>query len=133
MNHILSIIEGIYVIYILRYFKTTQSFAIYERGLISGLFTGKMKHYITHNIHNTSKPTHHICAFGRDAALPLGVLFFVRAYYIHKKLSWNWTRNHIVFLLFFIGCFLNINAVVYMIPILFIELYIYQTREKGFK
>ena len=129
MIDILSIIEGIYVIYILRYFKTTQSFAMYERGLISGQLTGKMKQYLTHNIHNTDKPMHHICAFGRDASLLLGIFFFLRAYYIHKKISWNWTRNNIALLLVFMGCFLNINAVVYMLPIVLAELYIYQTRE----
>ena len=69
MIDFLSIIEGVYVIYILRYFKTTQSFAIYERGMILGLFTGEIKKYLTHNIHNTDKPMHHICAFGRDASL----------------------------------------------------------------
>lgn len=128
MIDILSIIEGVYVIYILRYFKTTKSFAMYERGMISGLFTGEIKKYLTHNINNTDKPMHHICAFGRDASLLLGIFFFLRAYYIHNHISWNWTRNNIVLFLFFIGCFLNINAVVYMLPILFIELYIYRTR-----
>lgn len=131
MIDILSIIEGVYVIYILRYFKTTQSFAMYERGMISGLFTGEMKQYLTHNIHTSDKPTHHICGFGRDASLLIGIFFFLRAYYIHKHLEWNWTRNNIALLLFFIGCFLNINAVVYMLPILLAELYIYQTREKS--
>ena len=128
MIDILSIVEGFYVIYILRYFKTTQSFAMYERGLISGLFSGEIKNYLTHNIYNTDKPKHHICAFGRDASLLLGLFFFVRAYYITKKLSWNWTRNNIVLFIFFIGCFLNFNAVVYMLPILLAELYIYRSR-----
>jgi len=130
MIDILSIVEGLYVIYMLRYFKTTQSFAMYERGMISGLFTGEIKNYLKHNIHSTDKPTHHICGFGRDASLLVGIFFFLRAYYIHHHLSWNWTRNNIALLLFFIGCFLNVNAVVYMLPILFIELYIYYTREK---
>jgi len=128
MIDFLSIIEGLYVIYILRYFKTKQSVALYERGMISGLLSGGIKNYLTHNIHNTNKPTHHICGFGRDASLLLGIFFFLRAYYIHKKLAWNWTRNNIVLLLFFIGCFLNINAVIYMLPILLAEIYIYRTR-----
>jgi len=128
MIDILSILEGLYVIYILRYFKTTLSFAMYERGMISGLFTGEIKNYLTHNIHNTYKPRHHICPFGRDASIVLGIFFFLRAYYIQNQLSWNWTRNNIVLLLFFIGCFLNINAVVYMLPIILAEIYIYLKR-----
>ena len=130
MIDILSIVEGLYVIYMLRYFKTTQSFAMYERGMISGLFTGEIKNYLKKNINCTDKPTHHICGFGRDTSLLVGIFFFLRAYYIHQHLSWNWTRNNLALLIFFIGCFLNVNAVVYMLPILFIELYIYYTREK---
>ena len=123
----LSIVEGLYVIYMFRYFKTTQSFAIYEKGIISGILTGEIKNYLGHNIYNTDRPKHHICAFGRDVSLIVGLFFFVRAYYIHKNLSWNWTRNNIAVSIFFIGCFLNYNAVVYMLPIFIIEFYIYRT------
>lgn len=120
------ILEAIYVIYILRYYKTTHSFIIPENDNIQNLFSGN---YIKHNTYNTDTPEHHICKFGRDVSLIIGLYLFVRVYYIYNNKKWNWTLNKLMVFIIFICSFMNMNAVVYLIPFFIFELYIINSKK----
>lgn len=116
MNVVLiSIIEAIYVLYILRFYKTTRSLSIYDIPLY-----GTFKH--TNN--NTIIPTHHICPFGQKSAILLFMYLIIRAIRLYYKKKWNWKLNLYLNILIFIMSLINFNALVYLLPYYLIELVI---------
>ena len=111
---LLSSILGIYIIYILNYFKTTINFA---HPLT--YFNNK---YLYHPIMNTDEPTSMICKLGNDGAWLIS-LFLVLRFYLLKKETIK-TYSILVYLIVFSLSFLNFNAVLYLIPYFLIEFYI---------
>ena len=110
-----SIIEAIYVLYILRFYKTTRSLSIYDIPLY-----GTFKH--TNN--NTITPTHHICPFGQDSAILLFMYLIIRAIRLYYKKKWNWKLNVYLNILIFIISLINFNALVYLLPYYLTEIII---------
>ena len=122
MNFLLiSIIESIYVIYILNYFKTSYSLA---HPLT--YFENKI---LYHPIGTSSKPICNICKLGNYGAF-LIAFFILTRYVILQKTKNNNTRKSLkLFSIFFVSgvlllSFLNMNAVVYLIPYFITEYYL---------
>jgi hypothetical protein len=125
MNLILiTFIEIIYVIYMLRYFKTKYSLSLYEVGIRNMFTNHSLKNYVSHNINNTSIPDHHICPFGRDASLIIGLYLLLRIYYLKNNNNWNWIINKTIVILILLISLVNINAVIYLLPFYITELII---------
>ena len=110
---ILSILQAIYLVYILNFFKTKYSLA----HPLSNFNSSYFKHPI--GIHN--EPISNICEFGHQASWFLALFVLIRAIFINKI-----NKSISVFILIFTCAFsmLNLNAVIYLIPHFIIELYL---------
>ena len=113
----ISIFESLYIIYFLNYFKTTIAL---DYGLIiNNLFNGKID-FINHPIIKSEIPISYVCPLGNWAGWFFGIFFILRNYFpILQKI------NIYLIILLFIGSFMNINVLCYLIPIFIIEIYLY--------
>jgi hypothetical protein len=109
---VISIIVAIYILYMFNYFKTTTSFA---HPLT--YFNNK---YLYHPIINTEEKTNMICKFGQDASW-LIALFLILRFFVIKNIK---QCSLLVYIAIAIGSFLNLNAVIYLIPYILIEMYL---------
>jgi|TARA_B110000285_G_C14934739_1_gene519022 hypothetical protein len=110
-NLIIAITEVVYVIYIMNFFKTKYSLA--------HPFTYFENKMLYHPIGSSSKPICNICKLGNVGA------YFIAAYILFRfviMLEYPIMQEYIkmmsifVLLVVFILSFLNLNAVVYLIP-----------------
>ena len=118
MNNLLqiSILEAIYIIYMLRYFKTKYSFAHPLTYFNSDMFY--------HPIGISDVKESKICKFGHITSWYLAILLILRCILYNNKLI-----NKEIFLsinrLIFFGVLsvslLNLNAFIYLIPFFIIE------------
>ena len=108
---IISIIESIYIIYMFRYFKTTYSFNLIPLKFLDN------NEYLKHQKYYSQEAVSHICPFGHDMAFVIAGFLILRNF-IPCLLEYN---NWVIGLIF-LGCFLNLNCVVYILPVLLIEL-----------
>jgi hypothetical protein len=111
MKVILSIFLAIYIVYMLNYFKTTYSFA---HPLT--YFDNK---YLYHPIVNSEHKKNMICKMGNDGAWIIA-LFLVLRFTLKKNNIKNCSK--VVYLLILILSFLNLNAILYLIPYFILEL-----------
>lgn len=114
---IISIVEALYVIYILNYFKTRYSLSFpikYDNN------------YFTHPIGIHEYPKSNICKFGHDMSWLLAIYLIIKGYLFttNKKKSRIIIINKLVLFTVFLFSLLNLNAVVYLLPIFIIE-YLY--------
>lgn len=118
----ISFLEAIYIVYMFNFFKTRYSFE-FERPLlfIYELLKkiGIKTKYINHSMNSTIIPISHICPFGHFISWIIGAYLILRCFI--PKLN---KYNKLVLFLILVGSFLNINALVYLIPFFFIELLI---------
>jgi hypothetical protein len=110
---LISFLLAIYIIFMLNFFKTTISFA--------HPLTYFENKYLYHPIVNTDKPQNMICKIGNYGSWLLGLFLVLRFLFI-KKLPIK-TISKVVYLIVFIMSLLNLNAVIYLIPYFFIEMY----------
>ena len=108
----ISIIESIYIIYFLNYFKTTTNFAHPNTFFNNFLFH--------HHIGKTKKPRNMICPFGHI----MSWLFSV--YLIFRYFNFNKNLNNKLLIISGLLSLINFNVLVYLIPIFFIEIIITQ-------
>ena len=110
---ILSIIQGLYIIFILNFFKTKYSLA----HPLSSFSNDYLKHPIGVN----NEPISNICDFGHQSSYFLAFFVIFRSFILNK-----YTKNISIIVLIITATFslLNFNAVVYLIPHFFIELYL---------
>jgi hypothetical protein len=114
MNSLINITlcESIYLFYMFFLYKTKYSFnyAIFDRQVQS------MGDFFIHN--NGNK----ICMFGKCMAILAIILAWIRVYYINK----NFYKYTIIFDLICItlAFLMNMNSFIYIIPLIFTELYI---------
>ena len=131
---LLSVSEGLYIIYMFCFFKTTYSFELgrWDWGKMSSTLKSSTKSsnvfssfigLIHHPTTESNIPESQICIFGKYASIAIFIFFILRHYVDCIK-----GYNIYIILLIFICCFSNYNAVVYMIPIILIELYLYFTK-----
>ena len=66
----------------------------------------------------TAKAQSQICLFGKYGAILIFIFLILRNYFYFLK-----KQNRLVFAIIFIFCFMNYNAMFYMLPIFLIELY----------
>jgi hypothetical protein len=116
----ITLIESVYLIYMFFLFKTTYSFdlAIFDKE------TQKMGSYF---VHDTGYNENKICTFGKYMAIIAIILAWLRVYY------WNTNKqtiitNTIIFdgLCIILALLMNMNAVVYILPLIISEFYLIQ-------
>ena len=112
----ISLIEIIYVIFFLNYFKTKYSIA---HPL--SYFDNK---YLYHPIGKSDIPVSNVCKFGQDASWLIGLVILIRTIVVSNKLlGINLIRNFSSFTLITIIIFslLNFNVLLYLVPFFITE------------
>lgn len=107
---IISVIEAVYVIYMFRYFKTTYSFNYLPLQFLDNSL------YLKHQKNTTNTPESHICLFGHDMAFVIAAFLILRNF-----IPCLMEYNTCILSLILIGCFLNLNAIAYILPVILIE------------
>jgi hypothetical protein len=119
--YFLSFASAVYVVYMLRYFKTRYSLA---HPLV------KFKtEFLRHPIGVSSEPVSNICPFGHLGALLIAFALITRLIFVVNKLapiSQIKMYSRMAVFLIFIFSLMNMNAVVYLIPFFASEYYIHK-------
>jgi hypothetical protein len=112
---IISILEALYVIYMLNYFKTRYSLSFPIK------YNNK---YFLHPIGKHSTPKSNICLFGHDMSWLVALYLIIKGYLF--SINWNIKKliivNKLVVFTIFIFSLLNLNAIVYLLPIFITEI-----------
>ena len=120
---ILYILEAIYIVYMLRFFKTRYSLA--------HPFTYFENKFLFHPIGKSDKPVSNICPFGHMASWYLALFILIRMVILrcgNVKLNHIITLSKIVLFLTILFSFMNFNAVAYLLPIFILEFYLIYNR-----
>ena len=122
MFFIITLVEIIYVYYMLNIFKTKYTINHPYENII----TNSMGKYFSHTI-NVSRYGNKICQFGHDASELLVIYLLLR--YLCNKYSivssdTLYTFNKIVCIIVAICSLMNMNALVYLAPYFLIELFV---------
>ena len=110
---ILTLLQCIYVIYMLNYFKSKYSFA-------HPLFNFSSS-YFKHPIGINNIPISNICNFGHEASFYLAIFLILRFVFLKKYCK---KISIIVLIITFLLSLLNFNAFIYLIPHFIIEIYL---------
>lgn len=110
---LISIFQAIYVVYILNYFKTKYSLA---HPLLN--FN---TNYLKHPIGKSEVPISNICDFGHHCSWLIALFVLSRPFIFCKNIK-NISILALIIVLTF--SLLNFNAVVYLLPYFFIEIYL---------
>ena len=108
---IISIIEIIYLIYFFNFFRTKYSFNHPLEFIITSKLSNYFKHPISSDIYENK-----ICSFGNFGSILISIYFLIRIilYLYYKKLFNRLLKyNKYLFLIIFVICFMNLNAVIY--------------------
>jgi hypothetical protein len=110
---VLSIIQGLYIVYILNFFKTKYSLA-HPLSTFSN-------DYLKHPIGINNEPISNICEFGHQVSWFLGLFVILRSIFKNK-----FTKHISLIVLIITATFsmLNLNAVIYLFPHFIIEIYL---------
>ena len=118
---VLTLVDCIYLIYMLNFFKTKYNFAHPLTYFKNKIFY--------HPIGKVKKPINMICPFGNCCSYLL-VLFFLTRYLICKynllDISFVKKISFIVLIITIVLSFMNFNAVIYLIPHVILESFIIQ-------
>jgi hypothetical protein len=117
---ILTLVEAIYVVYMMNFFKTRFSLA--------HPFTYFENKVLYHPIGKSDKPICNICPLGNWGSVAIALYVIIR-WIIWSKSNKNIKDNLRLFSIFtlvlvFLLCLLNFNAVVYLIPYFITEIYL---------
>ena len=113
---LISIIEAIYVVYVMNYFMTRYS--------IAHPFIYFNSNYMFHPIGVSDKPRSNICPFGHDISWGIAAALILRGILLRYKLvnvAIVRKLTKISIILLFIGSLMNFNCVAYLLPIFIIE------------
>ena len=110
---ILSLLQSIYIIYMLNYFKCVYSFAHPLLDFSSS--------YFKHPIGINNSPVSNICNFGHHVSFYLAIFVILRIIFINKYTK---KISIIVLIITFLLSLLNFNAFIYLIPHFIIEIYL---------
>ena len=115
----ISTIEAIYIIFMLNYFKTKIAL---DHGFVLDLLKkiGISSNSLNHQIYKLEEPVNMVCPFGHFISWFIALFFILRNYIpCLKKI------NRFVIILLFIGSWMNINVLIYLLPIFIIEIYLH--------
>ena len=118
-----SILEGLYIIYMFIFFKTCYSLEIgrWEGAPITGFFSNILKlnveKLLDHPTQKCLEPVSQICLFGKYAAVLIFVFLVMRHFCQGLK-----KINMYVFLVIFLFSFMNYNALLYLVPVFILEI-----------
>ena len=122
INTLIYLIQAIYVVYMLNWFKTTWNFAHPLSKFNS--------EYLTHPVHKLINPINPVCKLGNNLSWLLGGYLIARGIYLDitrgSKSSYDniFKSLHLsILILTFVLSLLNFNVTVYLFPIILIELY----------
>jgi hypothetical protein len=115
---ILSLIQSIYVIYVLNYFKTKYNFAHPLSNFSSD--------YFRHPIGKSKNPSSKVCKFGKQSSWVLAIFIILRFLLIYFLLENDCIKmiSIISLTITFILSLLNFNVIIYLIPYFIIEIYL---------
>lgn len=110
----ITIFEVVYLFYMYFLFETSYNFnlAIFDKNIQD------MGYFF---VHNTSKYENKICGFGKLMAIIAIILAFIRLYS-----NSNFIYENIIFdiICLILALLMNMNAFIYIIPVLLCEIYI---------
>lgn len=115
-----TVLESIYLFYMYFLFQTKYSFS-------SALFDANVQSLGSMFVHNTGVTENKVCMFGKFVALLAIGLAFLRVYALQNGYS---KRSLLILSLVFdivclvLAALLNCNAFLYVLPLIFVELYI---------
>lgn len=112
----LSIIESIYLLYMFFIFKTKYSIKY-------GLFDERVQTLGNIFIHDTNKYENKICIFGKIMAI-ISIFFLWTRYLIKDKYTLIYLSISYLILCVILSLLMNMNAFIYIIPLIIIEIYI---------
>lgn len=118
---LVSIIESLYLIYMFNFFKTTMAFHHpFE------IFLTSFSEYVKHPI-KTGLYENKICRFGNDISYIFAVYIIFR-YILYKtnsikKNTLCMINKTLIYVAFVVSLLMNMNAVIYLIPLLLLEYY----------
>jgi len=114
----ITLIESIYLIYMFFFFKTSYSFNL-------AIFDKETQNMGSYFVHDTGYNENKICKFGKNMAIFAIILAWLRVYY------WNTNKDAIITntirfdaLAVILALLMNMNAVVYILPLVAMEYYI---------
>ena len=113
---IISILETIYIIYFLNYFKTRYS--------IAHPLTYFNNKYFRHPIGVNDKPICNVCQFGKDGAWLIAIYLILRLIFYKKYNKFFLQFSKLALVIIFTLSLMNFNVVVYLIPFYITEMYI---------
>tara|TARA_B100000929_G_scaffold223602_2_gene179964 strand:+ start:6816 stop:7241 length:426 start_codon:yes stop_codon:yes gene_type:complete len=118
---LVSIIEVLYLIYMFNFFKTTIEFHHpFEIFLTS--FSKYLKHPIKTGIYENK-----ICRFGNDISYIFAIYIILRFILYKtnsiKKNTLCMINKTLIYVAFVVSLLMNMNAVIYLIPLLLLEYY----------
>ena len=119
---IVSLLEGLYVMYMFIFFKTCYSLEIGRWD--SSPFSKEGILY--HPIDKCRTPKSQICLFGKYGSVLIFLYLLLREFVSFPKYT-----NLVVFLIILGLCMMNYNAVLYMLPVIGVEIYMNRNKLKN--
>ena len=121
---LLSILEGLYIVYMFVFFKTKYSLEVgrwnhelWPSKIIKKHTDIDLTRWFVHPIEKSEKPESQICLFGKWGSLIILIFLVLRHYILNLK-----KINTYFFVLVFILSLMNYDATLYLLPVFLIEL-----------
>jgi hypothetical protein len=117
---LIGLLEAFYVVYFLRFFKTTTMF---DHGIMLKLLKklGINSKAIIHPTRKVLYPVSMICPFGHFMSWVVGFWLLVR-FLLPFKRKYIIYFNLVIITLIFIVSWMNMNAVIYLLPFIIFDL-----------
>ena len=116
----ITLFESIYLIYMFFFFKTSYRFNL-------AIFDKETQNMGSYFVHDTGYNENKICKFGKNMAIFAIILAWLRVYY------WNTNKDAIITntirfdaLGVILALLMNMNAVIYILPLIISEYYLIQ-------
>lgn len=113
----ISIIEAIYVIYMMNYFKTNYSLHLPFEKIT------QYHKFLMHPI-NTGRYESKVCPFGNLSGFLIAIWIIIRIIYRYNKVV-PYINMTIWFIVFTLSFIMNINCFIYLIPVFLLEIIFY--------
>jgi len=126
---IISLLEACYIYYMLNIFKTKYNFDNVFSDLpkfgntkLGKLLNLKTNNYFLHSFEHSKIPKSFVCPFGKTMSKIVAGFLLLRNF--SKVVKEN---NKNIIILFSILTLLNSNILIYMLPVMLLEYYMYKT------